>query len=75
MIALSRILMPLVSITSSELHLLLRSNGMQEILNAGANVVKMFSGPQWTRQFNLVANDVQCDDVVLRRDAAGLPRG
>ena len=54
MIALSRIVMPSVSITTSELHLLLHTDGMQEILNAGANVVKMFSGPRWTRQFNLV---------------------
>ena len=55
MIALSRILMPDVSITTSEHHLLVHQNGLQEILNSGANVVKMFSGPLWTRKFNLVS--------------------
>lgn len=54
MIALSRLVMEDVCITTSEHHLLLKSNGLQEMLNAGANVVKMFSGPLWTRLFNLV---------------------
>lgn len=61
MIALSRILLPSVSITTSELHLLLQKQGMQQILNAGANVVKMFSGPRWTRQFNLVEMGARWD--------------
>ena len=45
-----------VAITTSEHHLLLHQNGLQEMLNAGANVVKMFSGPLWTRLFNLVGD-------------------
>ena len=59
MIALSRILMPDVSITTSEHHLLVHQNGLQEILNSGANVVKMFSGPLWTRKFNLYFDEME----------------
>ena len=54
MVALSRLVLRDVNITTSEHHLLLYKEGLQEMLNAGANVVKMFSGPLWTRMFNLV---------------------
>ena len=54
MTALSRLVLRDVNITASEHQLLLHANGLQEMLNAGANVVKMYSGPLWTRMFNLV---------------------
>lgn len=62
MTALCRIVMKDVAITTSEHHLLLHQNGLQEMLNAGANVVKMFSGPLWTRLFNLVRD---CDYICV----------
>ena len=34
--------------------MLLQPEAVSDLLNAGANVIKMFSGPLWTRQFNLV---------------------
>ena len=66
MIALSRLVMEDVSITTSEHHLLLHANGLQEMLNSGANVVKMFSGPRWTRIFNLVKIGTFLSLLVLR---------
>lgn len=59
MMALTRLVMRDVNITTSEHFLLLQPNGVADLLNAGANVLKMFSGPLWTRQFNLVSdNDI-----------------
>ena len=57
MIALSRIVMRDVNIAVSEHSMLFNPDGVSDLLNAGANVVKMFSGPLWTRQFNLVDTD------------------
>ena len=54
MIALSRLVMRDVNIAVSEHNMLFDPDGVSDLLNAGANVVKMFSGPLWTRQFNLV---------------------
>lgn len=65
MVALSRLVMPEISITTSEHHLLLHSNGLQDMLNSGANVVKMFSGPLWTRLFNLVCHLMIRSCIVL----------
>ncbi|KAK8828718.1 hypothetical protein WA577_000199 [Blastocystis sp. JDR] len=59
MTALSRLVLRDVNITASEHQLLLHANGLQEMLNAGANVVKMYSGPLWTRMFNLYFDEMQ----------------
>ena len=44
-IALSRIVMRDVNIAVSEHSMLFNPDGVADLLNAGANVVKMFSGP------------------------------
>ena len=49
--------MPDVNIAVSEHSMLFNPDGVSDLLNVGANVVKMFSGPLWTRQFNLVETD------------------
>ena len=46
-----------VNITTSEHHMLMQPEAVSDLLNSGANVIKMFSGPLWTRQFNLVRMD------------------
>ena len=71
MTALCRILMKDVAITTSEHHLLLHQKGLQEMLNAGANVVKMFSGPLWTRLFNLYFDEMEppfAEDEVFKHN-------
>ena len=60
-IALSRIVMRNVNITTSEHHMLMQPEAVSDLLNSGANVIKMFSGPLWTRQFNLVGMESLCD--------------
>ena len=73
-IALSRIVMRDVNIAVSEHSMLFNPDGVADLLNAGANVVKMFSGPLWTRQFNLVGSEERIH-AVLRRDAAAVLGG
>ncbi|KNB42157.1 hypothetical protein JH06_4264 [Blastocystis sp. subtype 4] len=57
-IALSRIVMRNVNITTSEHHMLMQPEAVSDLLNSGANVIKMFSGPLWTRQFNLYFDEM-----------------
>ncbi|KAK8823107.1 hypothetical protein WA538_002257 [Blastocystis sp. DL] len=72
-IALSRIVMRDVNIAVSEHSMLFNPDGVADLLNAGANVVKMFSGPLWTRQFNLYFDEMPppfSEDDVLKHNLA-----